>query len=281
MTGFFAQITSWINVPMNFLARILMAPLADMPPWLSNAVISTLIGLLMLIMFKYTSNQDAIGKIKDYIKANMLVLKLFKDDITVTMQALGRLFKGAFQMLFHALRPMAVMIIPISLIVSQMALWYQFRPLQTGEQALVTMQLSGEADAPWPQVTMDTNGAAEITTEKTRVFANRQFCWMITAKQPGLNHLTFNVDSQQVEKELAVGEGFMRVSAQRPGQNFENVFMHPAERPFKADSPVKSITIEYPEKDGQLWGVPLWIVYFLVISMASFLVFKPIFKVKI
>ena len=51
-----------------------------------------------MIIFKYTSNQKAIGRVRDHIKANMLALKLFKDDMSVTFKSQGRVFGGAFRL---------------------------------------------------------------------------------------------------------------------------------------------------------------------------------------
>ena len=76
---FVAKIVSWINVVTNALGRFLLAPIAVLPGWLSNTIISAVAGVFLLVIFKYTSNQRAIGKIRDDIKAHMLALKLFSD----------------------------------------------------------------------------------------------------------------------------------------------------------------------------------------------------------
>jgi uncharacterized membrane protein (DUF106 family) len=124
------RIVSWLNIPMNALGEFLRLPITKLPGWLSNTVISAVVGILLLIIFKYTSNQKAIGRVRDGIKANMLALKLFKDSMAVTLRSQGQLFKGAFSLLFHAIRPMLVMIVPVLLILSQMGMWYQQCPPQ-------------------------------------------------------------------------------------------------------------------------------------------------------
>ena len=78
--SFFAQIISWLNILMNFLGKVLLSFIAFLPGWLSNTIISAVVGVLLLIIFKYTSNQKAIGKVLDNIKANLLGMKLFKDN---------------------------------------------------------------------------------------------------------------------------------------------------------------------------------------------------------
>jgi len=107
---FVAQIISWVNVLTNAFGRFFLSPIAVLPGWLSNAIISAVTGVCLLVIFKYTSNQNAIGKIRDNIKANLLALKLFRDSISVTLHAEVRIFKGALLLLVHAIPPMLVMI---------------------------------------------------------------------------------------------------------------------------------------------------------------------------
>ena len=43
----------------------------------------------------------------------------------------------------------------------------------------------------------------------------------------------FRVGGEPVEKELAVGDGFMRTSAERPGWCWSDILLQPAEPPFR------------------------------------------------
>jgi len=246
MMSFLAQIITWLNVPLNAAGELLTVFVAAVPGWVSNTVISAVMGVLLLVLWKYTSNQDAIGRVKDDIKANMLALKLFKDNISVTLQAQGRAFKGAGGLLFHAIRPLLVVIVPICLIMAQMALWYQARPLLPGEEALVIMQLNGDIDSAWPDVSIASMPTADVTIDQTRAFTERQIYWKIKARENGLNNIVFQANNEQVEKQLAIGEGFMRVSLQRPGWHWFDIFENPSEKPFGPDSIVQSISVEYP-----------------------------------
>ena len=279
--NFLAQIIVWINVLTNALAKVLLAIIAYLPGWLSNTIISAVVGVVMLIIFKYTSNQKAIEKVRDSIKANLLALKLFKDSISVTLNVQGKVFQGAFLLLFHAIRPMLVMIVPVSLILAQMGLWYQFRPLTVGEQTVVVMELNGDKNSPWPNIKLDTNNAAEIIIEQTKVLSKRQVFWKIRALEDGYQKITFSVGNQQIEKQLVVGDGFMKISPKKPAWNWSEILLYPTEKPFASDSAVKSISIEYPERVSKTSGADWWLVYFFIASMVFAFIFKPFLKVKI
>src|SRR4030065_2251765 len=206
---FFAQIISLVNVLTNTFGRFFLAPIAVLPGWLSNTIISAITGLFLLVIFKYTSNQRAIGKIKDDIKADMLAIKLFKDSISVTLHAEARVFKGALLLLFHAIPPMLVMIFPVSLLLAQMSLWYQSRPMLPGEVAVMTVKLNGNVKGNWPIVNIEPTPVAEVTVGPVRVLSRRAICWEIKALENGKHHITLDVNRHQIEKEMAIGDAFM------------------------------------------------------------------------
>ena len=279
--SFLAHLIIWINVPVNAVCKFLLAPIGFLPGWLSITIISAVTGLLLMVIFKYTSNQTAIGKVRDNIKANMLALKLFKDSISVTFQAQGQVFKGAFLLLFHAVRPMLVMIVPVSLLLAQMGLWYQCRPLLVGEQAMVTMQLNGDRESPWPKISIESMSSAEVVAGPVRVLSKRQVYWQIKARENTSRPIVFQVDNHRIEKELAIGDDFMQVSIERPGLHWYDLLMNPVEKPFVAESVVNSISIDYPDRPSKICGTDWWVVYFFIISMVFAFIFKPFLKVRI
>jgi len=281
MMDFLAQLIAWINVPMNALSRSLLGFIGILPGWASNMIMSAVIGFIAILIFKYTSNQTAIGKLKDSIKANMLALKLFKDSISVTFQSQGKLFKGALLRLLYSIQPVLVMIIPFCLICSQMGVWYQASPLPKGQEASVTVQLNGSPDDQLPDAELLSGSGFETTMEGFKIPSKRQLIWKIKANENGLHKLNFNIDGRNFEKELIVGEGIKRVSEMRPGWNFSDILFHPWEKPFRKDSIIQSISIEYPERISYTSGTNWWIFYLIVMSMIFGLILMPVLKVKI
>jgi hypothetical protein len=327
-----AQIVAWLNVPANALGRFLLAPIAVLPGWLSATIVSAATGLLLLVVFKYTSNQRAIGRVRDDIKAHLLALKLFRDSTSVTFRAQGRILLGAFRLMVLAIVPMLVMVVPVCLLLGQLALWYQSRPLKIGEEAVVTVklrdqpggrypngvaaaqaailqptlrggrdglaipgtrrpELGGGRDGPavpgtragaaWPDVRLEPTSAVEVTVGPVRVLSKREICWNLKARENGYHRAVFLVDQQASDKELAIGDGFMRLAAKRPGWSWSEVLLHPGERPFRPDAAVESIEIDYPHRASWTSGTDWWVAYWFVMSMVAALCFRPWMKVSI
>jgi hypothetical protein len=276
-----AQIVAWLNAAANAVGRVVLAPIALLPGWLSATLIAAVTGLLLLAAFKYTSNQQAIKRVRDDIKAHLLALKLFKDSPIVTLRAQGRVFRGAFQLMVLAIVPMLVMAVPVCLMLGQLALWYQARPLHEGEETLIALQLNGDPATALPEITLQPSEAFETTIGPVRVPSERAVYWNLRAKRAGHHVLQFKVVDATFEKELVIGDGFARTSLLRPGWNWSEMLLHPAEPPFRPECAVQSIAVQYPGRTSS-WtsGADTWMAYWFVVSMIAAFLGKPFLNVN-
>src|SRR5262249_36995661 len=156
----------------------------------------------------------AIKAVRADIKANLLALKLFKDSPAVAFRVQGQVLLGASRLSLLALVPMAIMLVPVSLILGQLALWYEAKPLSVDEETVVTLVLNRD---PQPSDTLIVPAGVEVTLDGISIASKREKCWRIKATANGQHRLLFYADGAPVEKELAVGDGLMRVSIERPG----------------------------------------------------------------
>jgi hypothetical protein len=278
---FLARVVVWLNVVANALGKWLLAPLGVLPGWLSATFVAAATGVVLLVVFKYTSNQRAIKRVKDDLKANLLALKLFKDSPLVALRAQGSILLSALRLAAFSLVPMLVMVVPVSLILGQLALWYQSRPLHVGEEAVLTLKLNGNPDSSWPTVHLEPNNAIETTIGPVHVRSQREICWNIRARANGYHHLVFQVNEQIDEKELAIGEGFMRVSMLRPGWRWSDILLHPWEKPFGPASAIQSIGLDYPTRSSWTSGTDWWVIYWFAVSMVAALCFRPFLNVNL
>lgn len=275
------QLVVWMNLIANAVGYVILAPVAFLPGWLSATTVAAVTGILALIAFKYTSNQRAIKRVRNEIKANLLALSLFKDNLAVSLQAQGRILISASKLFLLALVPMLVMIIPMSLLLGQLAMWYQARPLMIGEEAVITLKLSGTPGAVLPDVVLEPSSAVESTIGPVRVPSERVVCWGIRAREDGLHILTFTHAGRNFEKELAVGGGFLRTSPLRPSWDWTDALLYPREQPFPVDSPVQSIEVDYPTRISWTAGSKSWLVYWFLASIVAAFLFRPLFNVNL
>ena len=245
--------------------------------WLGLTLVSAVIGVLLLIGFRYTSQQKAIGRARDDITANLLAIKLFKDELRVGFRAQWRLLGALARLQALMLLPVLIMALPLVLMVAQMGLRYQWRPLRPDEQTFIKLELNPEyADVQQAELE-PSPGVIDVVGP---VPGGDELVWRVRGGEPGRYTLRFDIGGTVVEKQLVVGDGPQRVSAVRPGKCWTSQILHPAEARLPADSPARSIEILYGGVDSWIYGADWWVLYFFVVSMVFALLFKPVFKVR-
>lgn len=269
-----------LNALANGVADHALAPIGLLPGWLSATLVAVFSGALMLLIFKYSSNQNSVKRARNDIKANLLALSLFQDSVAVSIRCQLRVLAGALRLFLLAIVPMLVMTVPMCLLLAQLALRYQARPLRVGEEAVLTVVLSDDSSE-LPEVRLEPAPGVEATIGPVRVPSKHMVCWNVRAREEGCHRLTLSVDGQSYEKEIAVGSGFMPVSLRRPAWSWPEVLLHPRETPLPRDSVVQSVEVEYPDRIAWTSGSGTWLIYWFAVSLVAAFCARPLFNVQI
>src|SRR5215813_7198991 len=134
-------------------------------PLLAVCLVSVVIGLAMVLAFRYTSDQKAIARAKDQLKAQMLAVRLFQDQLLVVLHSYGRIISGTGRYLRLAFKPLLIAIVPLTFVVIQLDRylgWLPFTPSQSfvvearvanaDDLSNVTLQLPAGLEATSPAV---------------------------------------------------------------------------------------------------------------------------------
>lgn len=273
------ELISLINAIFTVVSGWIVGPVMRLPGWLSCAVLAGITAVLILVMYKYTSNQKAIRRIRDRVKANLLAMRLYKDSLQVTLSAQKELFTAGVALLVNSLVPLAVMLVPMIMILAQLQSWYGYEPLAPGAEAVVTVQLDSSESL--SSVKISSISGAHIVTGPVRIQSLAQAAWVIQADKAGGGKITFEVNEEEFEKSLAIGQGqYAQISPFRPGPIITDVLLYPAERPFKSGSSVQSVTVDYPQREWKVGITNSWLVDFFIMSCALALLLKNAMKVS-
>jgi hypothetical protein len=248
--------------------------------WVELIFISLVTGGLLLLIFRYTSNQRAIRATKDRILAHLLEVVLYRDQMRVVARAQARLFLDNLRYLGYALVPLMFMVVPVGLLLMQLDLRYGHRPLRVGDSAIIAVRLRSSADL--DRVSLSANEGVTIETESLRIPALSEVDWRIRAKEPGRHEVEVSVAGHPLTKQVVVGGGWGRISPARVGRGGWEQFLHPGEPPLPARAAVTSVTVSYPSGELTLFGRPVhWVWPWLVISMAFGYVLKGPLRVQV
>ncbi|MFC2167875.1 hypothetical protein ACFLRW_02740 [Acidobacteriota bacterium] len=272
-----------INTIIGKIFEILFLPFQNMNPWIGMIVISFLTGLLMLFIYKFTSNQEGIKKVKNKIKAHLLEIRLYKDSLSISFKAQGRILLANFKYIGYAAKPLLVMIIPVLLILIQLDFRFGYQSLNPKETTILRVQL-GESvplmDTPI-DIAMDSGIALE--TPPLRIEESNEINWRIRADEIGVHKITITVGSQEYTKNISVGQKkLFFLSPKRTKKNFFREFLHPTESPMPKNSAIEYIEIIYPPKTMTLFGLNIhWLIAYFALSLIIGFSLKGFFKVEI
>ena len=272
---------SLVNKTLTGLFDLLFLPFRSLGPWWALVVFSLLTGILMLWIFGKVSNQDAIRVIRDRIRANLIAIRLYGDDIGLLFRLQGRILRDTAVYLKFALVPLLVMLVPVLVILVQLNLRFEARPLRPGEPVLIKVTV-------WDAALIDRGVSLEVPQEVVvetpgvRVASLREVSWRIRADQPGRFRLVARADGEEVEKELVVGGDWAAVSTLRTGKNFWEKVLYPGEAPIAGTSAVESVQVRYAGLPLRLFGWNIhWLLAFFVLSIASGFAFRRVLGVEI
>lgn len=279
-----------LNAVLSTLTSLVLAPFAALPSQVALIVISIVAGVLAAIAFRYVSNQTALKRVADQIRASLLAMRLFKDDLRSVFRAQLSLFKASGLRLWYSLPPLVVLIIPFVLLLTQLAMWYEFRPLAPGEQALVEVEIDPRVWSEYEGLLLvppDGVDATEPVRDAHKHLITWRICPQTAPASSVLLALQFEDDGEKVaEKQLVVNSTggtneLLFVSPRRPGTGFWDRLLYPGEPAFGKDSPIQRIAIRYAQRTNTLFGfaIPWWLTFF-VVSILAALALKPVIKVQ-
>jgi uncharacterized membrane protein (DUF106 family) len=258
-----------------FNLALLTSPLAIV------IVVSLVIGLVMVVLFGYTSDQKAIGIAKDQLKAHLLAVRLYRDQIPVVMGSYGKILRGTGRYLKLAFMPLLYVIIPITLLMVQIDRYLGQTPLPANAPFLLTAHLTGGSDA-LNDVTLDLPPEITMSAPPVHVSADNQIVWRLAGAKDGKYAVKVSAGGQTVEKAVCVGTDLPRISTVRLRGQFWNRLFSSAESALPDNSPVESISINYPDRNIDIAGYGMnWIWLFFILSMVAGFIFKELLGIQI
>lgn len=254
----------------------ILSPFSGHNPMVSLVPISVLVGMGMLWVFRRTSNEGAIRRVKNEVQAHLYEMRLFSDEPMLILKAQCSLLKSNVRYIGRVLVPAFVLTIPMLLIFAQLECFYGHAPLVPGQEAILTVQMKGESgEAPELRVPE----GITVDSPAIRVDGGQQISWRIRALRPLTGDVQLVFPHATVGKSVQAGIGPQYISERRVGSALDLIW-HPAESRLPA-GPVDWIELRYPTATIHALGLDLpWLAWMLILTMASGLIFKRQFRVS-
>jgi hypothetical protein len=245
---------------------LLLGPLDRWAPTAGLWVVSALSGVAVLFVFRWASNPSAIRAARRRAQAELLAVRLYRDDPRVVLRAQVRFLAALGRYLGRMLLPFAVLVLPFAVLCAQLDARYGFRALAPGERAVVeAFGTSVMLDS----ASLQSADGIVIEAGPVRIPERGEMSWRIAAKTPGRQWITLLLAERRVDKEIVVATAARGAPTRRMTAGVSSFFLAPAEAAIDDASGVHRIEVLYPPLEIDLLGWKMgWATVFLVVSAA-------------
>jgi uncharacterized membrane protein (DUF106 family) len=273
---------TWLNAAMGALVGAMLFPFQSLPPIVGLSVVSLAAAIGMLLVFRATSNQEAIAAVKRKIQAGIFEIRLFNDDLRAMFRAQVDILRHNLTYIRLSLAPMVWMIVPLVLIIAQLQFYYGYDGLGPGQNAVVKVVLQEGAASSVPALALEAPAGVRIETPMVWIPSLREAAWRVTAEQAGEYQLSVSLDGHAVTKQFRVSDQVGWRTPERLESSLVNQLLYPAEAPIDAAVPIEAIYVSYPERSVNLLGWEThWMIAFFVLSIVFAFALKKRFGVVI
>ena len=201
----------------------------------------------MVVVFRYTSNQKAIGRAKDGLKAHLLAVRLFQDQLPVVLSSYGNILRGTGSYLRLTFTPFLIAIVPMTFLIIQMDRYLGSMPQQPSHPFLIearasTPEILDQMELRLPDGLVSSAPAVHVPKEKLVV-------WRLEAKQAGEYDVHIEVNGQSESKRVVVSSAIERLSPVRLRGKLWERMLSSAEPALPDSSLIQSISVDYPERE--------------------------------
>lgn len=243
-------------------------------------ILSIIIGLIMVVLFYYTSDQDAIAVAKDQLKAQLLAVRLFQDQLSVVVRAYGRIIFGTGRYIKLAFKPLLIIIIPMTFMLVQLDWYLGYSPIEQDQPFLVEVKTAA-ADTV-NDVSLQLPPELTISAPAVHVPSDNEVVWRLIATKQGTYDVNVAAAGQTFAKRVIVSPQMNRISLSRMRAPYWERLFSSSEPALPDSSPIKTIDVNYPERSYQFaWMEWNWIVLFFVLSLVAGFIFKSVLGIEI
>ncbi|MGB9893174.1 MAG: hypothetical protein ACPLRA_02085 [Candidatus Saccharicenans sp.] len=273
----------WLNKALGLVIKIIFRPFISFNPWVAMIIISLLTALLMLFIYKKTSNQEGIKKVKSRIKASLLEMRLYQNDFRTLLTTQKELIQANTRYLLYNLKPLLIMILPIFLILAQLNLWFGHKAAKEGETFLLKVRFIEPTDMERLSLELEVPEGVLVETPVLKIIDEREADWRLKLERPVNQPLAIIVNGEKYLKELPTEQkSLIRISTIRVRKNLWSELLYPGERPIALESAIKQIELSLPEQRLNFLGIGFhWLVAYFLLSLIFGLALKGFFKVEI
>jgi hypothetical protein len=264
-----------INVIFNKLGDLVLWPVSGAHAWLLVLWSSFVIALVAMLIFKGCTQQQALRSARDRVLARILEFRLFKDDVWAVFGIFGRVVRATAVYFCRTVPAFLILLVPLVLLIIQVGVRMEWRPLKVGEKALVYARM------PAGQPMLEAAPSLIVETEPFQ--SQDMYYWRIRVQEKDPQAwVQFRSGNGAVRQPVAVGGGMPAITPERSSGSFWKTLEYPREPPIPASAGIAVTGVEYPRRHLRIGLHDInWLLAIFICSMLFGLVLKYPLRVEL
>jgi hypothetical protein len=212
-------------------------------------------------------------RIKNRIQAHLLEVRLFPDQLGIVSRAYGRILHFTVTYLTYNLKPVAILLLPVVMLMVQLDLRFSRIPLRPHDSFILTARLVEPSALDSDSLRLPQG--LTLTAPPVNVPALKEVNWRVRADKYGDFLPAVVIAGQMFTKQVVVSKEITRLPVARTRASLVEWFLNPGEQPLPSGGPLRSLEVNYAPRSVDLgYFATDWLVFFLVVSLVSGLIFK-------
>lgn len=218
-------------------------------------VFSAVAGIVILWIFKLTSNQHALKATRRRVMSHLLAMRLYSDDLRVTLRSQLSLLAWNARYMALLVPPFLAVAIPLFFAWDHLdGLWGR-APFVVGDTAIVTARVRGSASG----AELVAPAWLAVESPAVRALADDEVSWRVRVQGPGSGEVSVHVRDGRISMPVVATPGLHLLS----------------ERAKSSSGPLEWVSLRYPRAELSVFGFSAsWIVWFCLISTAAALLLR-------
>ena len=246
---------NWFAKIFNPILDPVFKPLLNLPTFMTILIVTIIITLITTWIYKKTTNQEELKKVKEDMKKLQKDMKQEKDPKKVMVMQkkswdmMGKQFKGG-------MKPMLFTTVPLLIIFAWLATNIAYDPILPDQEFNVTMKFGKDAVG---SVTLMVPEGVFLLDDETKLIEDRKIIWKLKGEE-GTHALVFKYDENLFKQEVLITK--------------EKKYLEPLQMVNKKD--VSSIIVS--NNQIKVFGLT-WIWVYLIMAVTFSSVLRKIMKV--
>ncbi|NOZ81238.1 MAG: DUF106 domain-containing protein [DPANN group archaeon] len=268
----------------NFLDPILnflFDPLLSLGYLAGLLLITFIISVAIVLIYKYATDQRRMKELKATIKQHQEKLKALKDSPGKMMAEQKKMMSVNMELMKHSMKPTLYTFIPIIIIFGWLATHFAFMPLLPGAQFNVTATFeegfSGDVD-------LLVQDGLLLVSPSSQPITDGKVVWTVEAQKEGVFSVFLEAGGNSIQKEIVVSSSPAYITDTMRSKNFIDSIYGRSEGFLPKGSPVQLIQVSYEPVRPLPFRIfgwqPGWLGTYIIFSLLFSITLRKLLKVN-